>query len=61
MKSQFVNKIYGIGISNSELCLERSSYTLINKGLKPFFGTVGHERCVTYLFGSFGLIHRGSM
>lgn len=25
MKSQFVDKIYGIGISGSELCLEGSS------------------------------------
>lgn len=38
MKSQFVNKIYEIVVSSSELCLEGSSYIWGDKGLKPFFG-----------------------
>lgn len=61
MKSQFANKIYGIEISSSGLCLGGSSYTLEDKGLKPFSGAIGHLRCGPYSFGSFGLIHRRFM
>ena len=38
MKSQFLNKIYGIVVSSSELCLEGSSCIWGDKGLKPFLG-----------------------
>jgi len=38
MKSQFVNKIYGIVVLSSELCLEGSSYIWGDKELKPFWG-----------------------
>lgn len=42
MKSQFVNKIYGIIISCSELCLEECRYALGDKGLKSFISIIGH-------------------
>lgn len=61
MKSQFVNKIYRIGISISELFQEESSYTVGDEGFKAFLGTIGLVMCGTYSFRSSGLIHRGSI
>lgn len=58
MKSQFMNKIYGIRISSSELCLEECSYILRDQGLKSFISAIGHMKYMTYSLGPFGLFHR---